>query len=82
MTAEGMKVFLQACFPHRWRELAGGAGAGLRALLDSRGDLQQAFETCANSLLSGRNVNAEQLGVVGQRLLAFVIEPLEKEGRK
>ena len=70
---------LQACFPHRWRELAGGVGAGLRALLASQGDLQQAFETCANSLLSGRRVNAEQLGVVGQRLLAFVVEPLEQK---
>lgn len=68
---------LQSCFPHRWRELAGQAGAGLRALLASPGDLQQAAETCANSLLAGKNVDAEQLDAIGQRLLVLAIEPLE-----
>jgi hypothetical protein len=72
---------LQACFPHRWRELAGGAGVGLRALLASPGDLQQAVETCANSLLSGKNVDAEQLGVIGGRLLVFAVEPLEQKAK-
>jgi hypothetical protein len=71
---------LQECFPHRWRELARGTGAGLRALLASPDDLQQAFVTSRNSLLAGNPdvISAERLGVVGQRLLAFAIEPLEK----
>jgi len=69
---------LRTCFPHRWRELAGRAGAGLRALLASPGDLQQATDECAMSLLAGRNVDAEQLNAIGQRLLVFAVEPLEQ----
>lgn len=46
---------LQHCFPHRWGELAASAGAGLRRLLASAEDLQEATFQCANSLLSGRN---------------------------
>jgi hypothetical protein len=72
---------LQSCFPHRWRELAGRAGAGLRALLASPGDLQQAAETCGNSLLAGKNVDAEQLGAIGRRLLVLAIEPLEQRAK-
>jgi hypothetical protein len=71
---------LRFCFPDRWREVARGTGAGLRALLASPDDLQQAFDTSRNSLLAGNPdvISAERLGVVGQRLLAFAIEPLEK----
>ena len=71
---------LRSCFPDRWREVARGTGAGLRALLASPDDLQQAFDTSRNSLLADSRevMNARQLGVVGQRLLAFAIEPLEK----
>lgn len=74
------KEALEKCFPHRWRELAAGSGAGIRALLGSPNDLQQAFDTSRNSLLAGNPdvISAEQLGVVGQRLLVFAIEPLEK----
>lgn len=79
---------LRSCFPRRWRKLAGGAGAGLRALLGSPNDLQQSVYTCASSLLYRGNYNARRLGVVGQRLLTFAIEPLERraaameEGRR
>jgi len=71
---------LRSCLPDRWREVARGTGAGLRALLASPDDLQQAFDTSRNSLLAGNPdvISAEQLGAVGQRLLAFAIEPLEK----
>jgi hypothetical protein len=73
---------VEHCFPHRWRKLAIVAGAGLRALLASPADLQQAVETCANGLLSGRNVTAEQLNDTGQRLLTFAIVPLEERGQQ
>ncbi len=72
---------LHTCFPHRWRELAGRTGAGLRELLASPGDLQQAAETCANSLLAGKNVDSEQLDAIGQRLLALAIVPLEQKAK-
>jgi len=68
---------LKEYFPKRWRELASRTGAGLRALLASPEDLQQAVESCAISLLSGRNIDAEQLITIGQRLLVFAIDQLE-----
>jgi hypothetical protein len=71
---------IQHCFPRRWRELALRSGAGIRALLASPEDLQQAAETCATSLLSGRNVTAEQIGNTGQRLIRFALEELERRG--
>jgi len=72
---------LQDRFPERWRESAASAGAGLRKLLASDEDLQEATYLCANGLLSGRNITAEQLRSSGQRLVAFAIESLEELGR-
>jgi hypothetical protein len=68
---------LKQCFPHRWRELAATTGDGLRKLLASGEDLQEAAFICANGLLSGRNATPDQLRDVGRRLLTFAIEPLE-----
>ena len=72
---------LQGCFPHRWQKLAASAGTGLRKLLASDEDLQEATFHCTNSLLSRRQRTAEQLRVIGQRLLVFAVEPLEQNGR-
>jgi hypothetical protein len=71
---------LQKCFPKRWHELAATAGDGFRRLLASGEDLQEATYFCANGLLSRRNVTANQLKDIGQRLLAFAfaVEPLEQ----
>jgi len=69
---------LQHSFPHSWRELAATAGAGLRSLIASGEDLQEATYICANGLLSSRNVTAEQLSAVGERVLAFAVEPLRR----
>ena len=72
---------LQACFPATWRDLAARAGDGVRALLVSPGDLQEAVFTCNNGLLANRNVEAEALRVTGERLLAFALEPLAAMSR-
>jgi hypothetical protein len=73
---------LQHCFPDRWQELAASAGAGLRRLLASDEDLQEAAVLCANGLLSGsRDVTPERLKAIGQRLVTFAIESLEEVGR-
>jgi hypothetical protein len=72
---------LQDRFPRRWHESAASAGAGLRKLLASDEDLQEATYLCANGLLSGRNITAEQLKAIGQRLVTFAIESLEELGR-
>jgi hypothetical protein len=60
-----------------WR----AAGAGLRALLASDRDLQEATFDCANGLLSSRPPTAAQLKIIGERVIAFAIEPLERMGR-
>jgi hypothetical protein len=72
---------LQQCFPQRWRKLAATAGDGIRKLLASAEDLQETTYFCTNGLLSRRNVTADQLNAIGQRLLAFAIEPLEQAGK-
>lgn len=72
---------LQSCFPHRWQSLAATAGDGMRQLLASGEDLQEATYHCANSLLSRRQRTADELRATGQRLLAFAIKPLEQMGR-
>ena len=72
---------VRQCFPHRWREFAAAAGEGLRKLLASGEDLQEATVLCANGLLSRHKPTASQLNDIGQRLVAFAIEPLEKMGR-
>ena len=69
---------LQNSFPQRWRQLAAQTGDGVRALLGSPADLQQAAELCNNGLLHLRQVTADQLAATGRQLLAFVVEDLEK----
>jgi hypothetical protein len=72
---------VRQCFPHRWRELATNVGNGMRKLLASGEDLQEATFLCANGLLSHRNAAAPQLNAIGQRLITFAIEPFEQMGR-
>ena len=71
------KDALQERFPAEWCELAGQVGDGLRALLASEQDFEQAFYTCANGLLALRPPTLIQLRIVGRRLLQDAIEPLE-----
>ena len=72
---------LRERFPSTWKEIASTAGLGLRKLLDSREDLEEATFHCENGLLSRRNRTADQLQAVGRRLLTFAIEPLERMGK-
>jgi hypothetical protein len=72
---------LQGCFPGRWREFATSAGEGLRKLLASSEDLEEAVTFCANSLLSRRPATAAELRISGERLLSFAIEPLAEIGK-
>lgn len=72
---------LKAVFPDRWHELARHAGDGLKQLLSSPADLQQAAETCNNGLLASQNVTAAQLKATGDRLLVSAIADLEQSAR-
>jgi hypothetical protein len=76
------KEALQTCFPDEWRQLALRAGAGLRALLDSSTDLEEAHHTCLNGLLASTTTTEAALRAAGERLLADAIETLEEYARR
>jgi hypothetical protein len=73
---ESWEGALRKCFPHRWRELATSAGDGLRQLLASAEDLQEAAVLNANGLLSRRPATAAELRIAGDRLLTFALDAL------
>ena len=79
--ASQWETALKQCFPQRWHELAQTASDGMRKLLASDEDLQEATYLCNNSLLSHRNFTAAQLMDMGNRLLTFAIETLEQMRR-
>ncbi len=72
---------LQNRFPHHWKELALHAGDGIRALLASPQDLQQAAEITNRGLLASRPVTEETLRATAEQLFAFVIADLEALAR-
>ena len=79
--AEAWERALKQRFPGRWLELARTAGGGLRRLLASGEDLQEAAEHCANGLLSRTPASTDQLAATGRRVIAFALEPLEQLAR-
>ena len=72
---------LIARYPSRARALALVAGSGLRQLLRSEEDLDQAVLTCNLGLLSSMDVSRDMMLGTGQRVLAEVIESLEDAAR-
>jgi hypothetical protein len=79
---EGWARALQQIFPSRWQPLAAHAGDGLRALLASPADMQQAADICNRGLLHLRQVTAEQLQATARRLLTFAAQELEQLGKQ
>ncbi len=73
---------LVACFADDARALAARAGSGLRLLLDSPDDLEEARHSCEYGLLAASPLTTAQLRANGLRLLADGIEPLEKWARR
>ncbi|OGP65834.1 MAG: hypothetical protein A2170_15690 [Deltaproteobacteria bacterium RBG_13_53_10] len=74
------KLWLDALkkrFPSEWIDLARQIGAGIRALLASEPDLDEALYTCVQGLLASRPPTVDMLRIVGKRLLQDAIEPLE-----
>ena len=76
------KAALQKRFATEWRQLGTIVGAGLRALLASAPDLDQATIICNLGLLAGRDVSAQNLRATVLRLVQDAIEPLEKIAQK
>ncbi|WP_428676675.1 hypothetical protein [Reyranella sp.] len=69
-------------FPHEAHELANRAGDGVRMLLHSEQDMEEALHTCANGLLASRRATIEDLTAAGRRLLAEAIDPLREAFRR
>lgn len=68
---------LELFFPKTWTKLAADCGGGLRALLASRNDLEEAHHTCQHGLVAALGLNLETLRIAGERLLVDAVEPLE-----
>jgi hypothetical protein len=68
---------LHALFAAEADGLARAAGNGIRALLASPADLQQAVDNCNNGLLASRKVTMQELELTGKRLLSSALEELE-----
>jgi hypothetical protein len=68
---------LQTQFRTAWPNLTGHTGSGLRQLLESENDLEEAAWANNNGLLASQPATAEQLKYTGLRLLQDVIEPFE-----
>ena len=68
---------LKSLFEAEWKTLARRAGKGLRALLDSSEDLEEAHHTCRYGLLSAIAVTEDDLREVGERIIGDAIETLE-----
>jgi len=65
-----------------WGRVAANAGAGLRALLLSEADLDEACVTCNVGLLAFEPVTPDQFRRVTERLVLDAIEPLEDVARR
>jgi len=73
---------LKQCYQDQWSRCANDVGKGLRELLDSEADLEEAWHTCDMGLLSGTGVSIGALKAVGNRLVADAVEWLEARGNE
>ena len=73
---------LREIFPSEWGAHARRTGAGLRELLASEEDLEQAHYCCINGLLASRHVTIERLRLQGLRLIQDAIEPFEQQATR
>ncbi len=71
---------LRKHFPGEWTVLCTLAGSGLRQLLASPGELEEAAHSCANGLLALYRLTPQQLRIAGLRLVQDAVEPLEAMG--
>lgn len=69
---------LRSRFPTQFDRLALTAGDGLRALLASENDLEQATHTCNHGLLVDDVVTTRELNFTGRRFMQDVIETFEQ----
>jgi hypothetical protein len=65
-------------FPDEADELASRIGGGLRELVSSTDDFDEAYHTCVNGLLSAFPVDQQILRETGERILGDACERLEE----
>jgi hypothetical protein len=80
--ADGMWSALEMKFKPQARQLAMRAGRGIKELLASPQDLDQALRICNVGLLASRDINAQGFSAIGRRFVAEVIEPLEARAQE
>ena len=73
---------LREHFPKTWRTYAAECGGGIRALLASPNDLEEAHHTCRSGLVASLQLTEMTLRVTGERLLVDAIEPLERMAKQ
>ncbi|MDF1814798.1 MAG: hypothetical protein P1V20_21510 [Verrucomicrobiales bacterium] len=78
----GWKNAVTEYFPTTWKDLCKDAGAGLREMLNSPNDLDEAHHTCQSGLVAVLQPSLATLTAAGERLLGDVIEPLEQAAQK
>jgi len=64
-------------FTGEWRDLALRTGQGIRLLLNSEEDLEEAHHSCINGLLSSHRTTLGALRAAGERLIGDAVERLE-----
>lgn len=69
---------LRLCFADEWQKLAQRTGSGLRALLRSPNDFEEAHHTCINGLLASDRPSHDALRAAAERLLVDAIETMEE----
>ena len=80
--AQRMAEALKNRFPDRAKHLALSAGAGIRILMNSSGDRDEALTICNRGLLASLEVGREVFDATGRRFIRQVIEPLEEEATR
>lgn len=80
--SENWLTALKKRFPKDWKALALRAGDGLRALLASPPDLEQATRLSNDGLLARRRVTVANFAATGRRLLIEAAAPLETVARE
>ena len=74
--AERMADALRARFPGRAKQLAQSAGSGLRELMASDGDRDEALSICNKGLFASMEVGRDAFSATGRRVIQQVVEPL------
>lgn len=72
-----MRRGIRKYFPKHVSELSANVGAGLRALLASHNNLEEAHHTCVSGLLADVPATVEQLRLSGLRLVQDAVGRVE-----